>query len=105
MGSIRLFLILLLTVALDLSSPVPQIHGGTESVEEINEDVHAARGRRLFRHVRDSVAPSVAREDRARELHRAPRVTAVAVRPTGTTVIVRKLPPSVAEPSLAPEDH
>ena len=33
MGSIRFFLILLLTVALDLSSPVPQIHGATESVE------------------------------------------------------------------------
>jgi hypothetical protein len=105
MAPIRFFLILLLTVALDLSSPVPQHHGATESVEEFNEDVHTQRGRRLFRHVRESVAPAVAREDRARELHRAPRVAAVAVRSTAPTVIVRKLPPSVAEPSLTPEDH
>jgi hypothetical protein len=105
MGSIRFLLVLLLTVALDLSAPVPQHHGAAESFEEFNEVVHAQRGRRPFRHVRDSVAPAVASEDRARELHRPPRVAAVAVRPAATTVIVRKLPPSVAESSLTPEDH
>ena len=105
MGSIRFFLILLLTVALDLSAPVPQHHGATESVEEFNEVVHAQRGRRPFRHVRDTVAPLVAREDRARELHRPLPVAAAVGRPATTTVIVRKLPPSVAESSSTPEDH
>src|SRR4030095_10866547 len=66
MSSLRVFVILLLTVVLDLSFPVPQPHGATENVEEFEEVVHARQGRRLFRHVRDAVAPTVAREDRAR---------------------------------------
>jgi hypothetical protein len=69
MGSIRFFLILLLTVALDLSSP------------------------------------TVARENRAVELHRPLHAAAVARRPAPTTVTVRKLPPSVADSSITPEDH
>jgi hypothetical protein len=105
MGSIRFFLILLLTVALDLSSPVPQQHGASESTEEFSEAVHAQRGRRPFRHVRDSVAPTVARENRAVELHRPLHAAAVARRPAPTTVTVRKLPPSVADSSITPEDH
>lgn len=105
MSSGRFLLILLLTVALDLSSPVPQHHGATESVEEFEEVVHAQRGRRPFRHVRDTVAATVAREDRARELHRPLSVAAAPSRPTVTPVVIRKLPPSVAEPSSTPEDH
>jgi hypothetical protein len=105
MSSARFLLILLLTVALDLSSPVPQHHGATETVEEFEEVAHAQRGRRPVRHVRDTVAPNVAREDRARELRRPRPVAAAPSRPVVTTVLIRKLPASVAEPSSTSEDH
>ena len=105
MSSLRVFVILLLTVVLDLSSPVPQSHGATENVEEFEEVVHARQGRRPFRHVRDAVAPAVAREDRARDFHRPLPVAAVRSRPVPTTVLSRKLLPSLSEPSSAPEDH
>lgn len=105
MGSIRFLLILLLTVALDLSSPIPQTHGTTETVEEFEESLHARRGRGALRRVRDAVTPRAAHEDRARELHR-PRLHAPnPARPAVTTVMIRKLPPSIAEPSSVPEDH
>ena len=105
MSSLRVFVILLLTVVLDLSSPVPQSHGATENVEEFEEVVHARQGRRPFRHVRDAVAPTVAREDRARDLHRPLPLAAALSRPAPTTGLSRKLPPSLAEPSSTPEDH
>ena len=104
MSSIRFLLILLLTVALDLSTPLPQQHR-TESTEEFEETLHAQRGRRAFRHVRDATLPAVAQEQRARELHRPSLAPQTAARSVVTTVPVRKLPPSIAEPSPAPEDH
>jgi hypothetical protein len=104
MSSIRFLLILLLTIALDLSTPLPPQHG-TEATEEFEESLHARRGRRAFRHVRETVVPAVAQEERAHERLR-PRLLAPApARPAVTTVLIRKLPPSVAEPSSAPEDH
>jgi hypothetical protein len=105
MSSVRFLLILLLTVALDLSTPVPPIHGATDSLEEFEESLHAQRGRRPFRHARDTVAPRVAHEDRARELVRPRADAAPATRPAAPIVLIRKLPPSFAESSSAPEDH
>ena len=105
MSSARFLLILVLTVMLDLSSPVPPHNGAAESVEEFEEVVHTKRGRHPFRHVRETVAPTVARNDDARALHR-PRPTGPAPsRPLVTTVRIRLLSPSVAEPSSPPEDH
>ncbi len=104
MSSVRFLLILLLTIALDLSTPLPPQHGA-ETSEELEESLHAQRGRRPFRHVRDTVAPAVTQEPRARDLLR-PRLLAPApARPTMTTVLIRKLPPPIAESSSAPEDH
>ena len=103
MSSIRFLLILLLTVALDLSTPPPQHR--TETTEEFEETLQAQRGRRAFRHVREATPPAVAQEQRARELHRPSLVPQTAARSVVTTAPVRKLPPSIAEPSLAPEDH
>ena len=103
MGSLRFMLIVLLTLALDLSTPLPQ--HGHEVIEEFEEVVHAQRGRRPFRRMRDTVAPAVAREIRTEELHRTrPRVSEPSRAATGT-VLIRKIPPAVAEPSSAPEDH
>ena len=103
MGSLRFLLIAVLTVALDLSMPLP--HHGPEVVEEFEEVVHAQRGRRPFRHVRDSVAPAVAREIRGEELHAARPRAVAAARTVASPVLVRKIPPTAAEPSSAPEDH
>jgi hypothetical protein len=107
MGSIRFLLILLLTVALDLSTPIPPTHGATDTLEEFEESLHAQRGRRPFRHVRDTVAPRIAHEDRdrTRELGRPHVDATAATRPATPVVVIRKLPPSIAEPSSTPEDH
>jgi hypothetical protein len=104
MSPLRAILILLLTVALDLSSPIPA-HAGAEVGEEFEEVVHAQHSRRPFRRVRDTVAPVMAREIRAAELHRLDRVAAAPKRPRATDLRPRKIPPPVAEPSSAPEDH
>ena len=104
MSSIRVLLILLLTIALDLSTPLPLQHG-TEATEEFEESLDARRGRRAFRHVRETVVPAVAQEERARARLRPRLLTPAPARPAVTTVLIRKLPPSVAEPSSAPEDH
>jgi hypothetical protein len=103
MGSVRFLLILLLTIALDLSTPLPPQHG-TESTEEFEESLHAQRGRRPFRPVRETLAPAMAQADNTRVQLRARPATAQA-RPAVTTVWIRKLPPSVAESSSVPEDH
>jgi hypothetical protein len=104
MPSLRFFLILLLTVVLDLSSPVPS-PTGVEALEEFEEVVHVPQGRRPFRRMRDTVAPGVAREIRTVELTRAERRPVAPARPRPADVHPRKLPPSLAEPSSAPEDH
>jgi hypothetical protein len=104
MGSLRFVLILLLTVVLDLSSPFPP-QVGAEASEELEEVVHAQHGRRPFRRVRDTVAPGVAREMRTAEMKRSERLPVAPAHPRATEVRPRKLPPLLAEPSSAPEDH
>jgi hypothetical protein len=102
--SVRFLLILLLTVALDLSTPIPPTHG-TDSFEEFEESLHVQRGRRPFRLARESVAPRIAHEDRARELVQPRANVSASTRPATLPVLIRKLPPSRAESSSAPEDH
>ena len=104
MLSLRFLLTLFLTVALDLSSPVPT-HVWADSVEEAEEASHGRTGHRRFRLVRDTVAPVVAQETRALELQpTGPRPPAPS-RPVTRLVSIRKLPPAFAEPAAAPEDH
>jgi hypothetical protein len=105
MSSIRFLLILLLTVALDLSTPLPSQHGATETAEEFEESLHAQRGRRAFRPVHETVAPAVAHAQRAGALERPRPRSSAPMRPAVTTVLIRRLPPPVAEPSSASEDH
>jgi hypothetical protein len=102
--SLRFLLTLFLTVALDLSSPIPT-HAWADAVEEAEEASHGRSGHRRFRLVRETVAPVVAQETRAAELQgTGPRASAPA-RPATRLVSIRKLPPALAEPAAASEDH
>jgi hypothetical protein len=103
-GSIRFLLILLLTVALDLSTPLPAQHG-TETTEEFEESLHAQRGRRVFRQIREALAPAVTHEGSVSERLRPHHLTPAPVRPFVSPVLIRKLPPSVTDPSSVSEDH
>ena len=103
MGSLRFILILFLTVALDLSSPVPS--PAAEAMEEFEEVLHPRQERRAFRQIRDVVAPSIAQEIRSLDLDPARPTPRPAVRPATVVSLFRKLPPPLAEPSSAPEDH
>jgi hypothetical protein len=103
MPRLRLLLILFLTVALDLSTPVRS--EAMEALEEFEEVTHRLQGRRgTFRLVRDTVPPragAVCPRSPSR-----PRLAARAVRRAiRTDAHVRKIPPLIAEPSSAPEDH
>jgi hypothetical protein len=100
MGAFRFVLILILTVALDLSSPVPQ-HGVAEIVEEFEEVTHARGSRRPFRRIRDSVPPPIAREVAP---HRVGPVRPAPATPR-VTAPVRKQPLPVSESSAGPQDH
>jgi hypothetical protein len=104
MSPLRFMLILLLTVALDLS-PLPPPHATWEVAEEFEEVAHPQRGRRPFRLVRDTVAPAVAHETRTAELQHARPLPPAPLRPVATVLLNRKLPPSLAEPSSAPDAH
>jgi hypothetical protein len=104
MSPLRFLLVLLLTVALDLSSPVPP-HAAGEGLEEFEEVVHVRPGRRPFRLARETVAPAVAHEARTVELQRPRPLPPAPSRPATTAVLIRKLPAPVAEPASAPEDH
>jgi hypothetical protein len=104
MSSLRFMLILLLTVALDLS-PLPPPHASWEMSEESEEVAHPRRARRSFRFVRDTVAPAVARETRTAELQHARPLPHAPARPASVVVQIRKLPPSLAEPASAPDAH
>jgi hypothetical protein len=103
MGSLRFVLILFLTVALDLSSPLP--NHGAEALEEFEEVLHARQERRVFRQLRDVVAPSIAHEIRRLDLQRSRPLPPAPLRPATTVALILKLPPPLAEPSSAPEDH
>jgi hypothetical protein len=103
MKRLRFILILALTVVLDFSSPI-QTHAA-EGLEEFEEVVLRHRGGRVFRLVRDTVPPAVARQTRAAELAPSlPRPT-MPLHAHAIHVLVRKIPPAVAEPSPAPEAH
>ena len=104
MSSLRFLLILLLTVALDLS-PLPPPHAMGEVTEDFEEVAHSQRARRPVRLVRDTVAPGVAHEARTDELRHARPLPLRPSRPAATVVLIRKLPPSLAEPSSAPDAH
>jgi hypothetical protein len=103
-GSIRFLLILLLTVALDLSTPLPAQHG-TETTEESEESLHAQRGRRAFRQIREALEPAKTQEGRVGERLQPHHLTPAPVRPSVSTVLIRKLPPAVTDPSSVSEDH
>lgn len=104
MGLLRFAFILFLTVALDLSVPVPQ-HTIADAVEEFEEVVHGLRGPRPLRQARGAVAPSMARFTAGPEIQRPlPRATTPAPVPAPVAPI-RKLPPSLAESSSAPDAH
>ena len=105
MTKLRFFLILLLSVALDFSSPVMPL--GMEGSEEIEEQAHRARARarrvvRLTQETTGPVAPQV-------PLIGAPRASArrpMPVRNAGTETGVRKTPSALGDaPSASPEDQ
>jgi hypothetical protein len=101
--SLRFVLILLLTLALDLSTPMPPLHGASEA-EELEESLHAQAGRRSVRPVREIVVKAaVAHERRVGESLRPRRIT--TAQPRQAAVTIRKLPPSFAEPSPLSDDH
>lgn len=105
MSSLRFVLILLLTVALDLS-PLPLPHaGGGEVNEEFEEAAHRGSSRRPFRLVRDTVATPVAHEIRTAELARPRPLPHAPSRPAAGATRIRKLPPPSAESSSAPDAH
>jgi hypothetical protein len=98
----RFILILVLTVVLDLSSPI-QVHAA-EALEEFEQVLLSRRGGRPFRLLRDTVPPTMARQTRAVELTPRPRPDKPLHAPV-FQVLVRKTPPAVAEPLSAPEAH
>ena len=102
MAKLRFLLIVVLTVLLDGSSPIPA--PAAEALQEFEDAAVRRRGRATFRLVRDTVPLSVAREAHAAELARSlPRP--IPPRPAHVMHAgLRKIPPSVAEPS-APEAH
>lgn len=102
-SSLRFVLILLLTLALDLSTPIPPVHGASEA-EELEESLHAQAARRSVRDVREIVVKAaVAHEQRVGESLRPRRIT--TGQPRRVTVTIRKLPPSFVEPSSLSDDH
>ena len=101
MSSLRLVLILLLTLALDLSTPIPPLHGASEAAEEVEESLHGQAARRPVREI--VVKAAVAHERRVGESFRPRRIT--TARPRRATVTIRKLPPSFAEPASPSDDH
>jgi hypothetical protein len=103
MSHLRFFLILLLTVALDLSVPVPS--EAREAIEEFEEATTRHRARRSYRLVRDVTAPT---EREATVSPRSPRVCAAAVAAVRRPVVVAfapKQPPPLAKSPASPDAH
>jgi hypothetical protein len=101
MPRLRFFLILFLTVALDLTVPIPS--ESLTVVEEFEEVMHRARSRRIQRQAHETTV----RSERAvvrREPPAQVKVPAPAPRPV-VVVLVPKLPPAFAESAPSPEDH
>jgi hypothetical protein len=100
---LRLFLILLLSIALDFSSPVMPL--GMESGEEFEEQAHRARARRVVRLTRETSGP-VAPQVPLIGAPRASVVRAMSVRHAGAETGVRKTPSALGDsPSSSPEDQ
>jgi hypothetical protein len=103
MSPLRFILILFLTVALDLSAPLPP--HASESIEEFEEVLHGRQERRTFRLIRDMVAASIAQETRRLDLQPDRPLPRGPFRPAIPVALARKAPSPLAEPSTAPEDH
>jgi hypothetical protein len=103
MSRFRFMLILLLTVALDLSVPIP--HGTAEATEEFQEAEHVTRGRRPFRLVRATAVTPVARETAVVERHEVRRRGVAFARRTTPPPVIRKQPPAFSDSSASPEAH
>jgi hypothetical protein len=103
MAVVRLFIVLLLSVALDVAAPVtPE---ALEVFEEFEEAAHSLRTRRSVVLARDARTSAPARDTHRARVQRAARLGIEASRRTVTIVPARKAPPAVAERSPAPEDH
>ncbi|MBM3218058.1 MAG: hypothetical protein FJZ38_05135 [Candidatus Rokubacteria bacterium] len=104
MSRVRLFLVLILTIALDFSSPLPAPHAA-ETVEELEEAAHRHRGTRRAPHVRrEAVTPAGARDLAVAARPRLQRPVARR-RPAFADVVVRKQPPRITDSASAPEAH
>ena len=101
MSGLRFFLTLFLTVALDLSVPIPSESHYTV-VEEFEEATHRARSRRIQRQARETTV----RSERAIVRREPLQLKAPApVRRPVLVVLVPKLPAPFAESPPSPEDH
>jgi hypothetical protein len=101
---LRFFLVLILTIALDFSSPLAAPHAA-EMVEEFEEATHRHRGTRRAPHVRrEAVTPAGARDLAVAARPRLHRSVAQR-RPAFAGVVVRKQPPRITDSASAPEAH
>ena len=100
MSRLRFVLILFLSVALDLSVPMPS--QASEIVEEIQEASAARRSGRPLQRVRDTSTPF--REPVLGERRPASPRPSAPVRPIVIGARVQKIPP-LGTVSSAPEDH
>jgi hypothetical protein len=103
MSRLRFLLVLFLSVALDVSVPVPS--QALEVVEEFQETGPARRGRRPVQHVRDTTAPGATRTTALSERRPPAPRPAASARPVAIGARVQKMPPRAALPASAPEDH
>ena len=104
MSGLRFILVLLLTVAVDLSTPLPQ-PGAADAGDGWQESAHATRGRRPFRPVRDTVASPVARESAVVERHEIRHRGVERARRVVSPVVIRKQPPAFSDSSSPSEPH
>jgi hypothetical protein len=104
MTSLRWLLTLVLTVALDLSSPMLFPPVPADAAEEV-EVGHARSGQRRVRLVQPNAASVVAPGAQAVELSRTGSPRSAPPRQVTRVALIPKRPPSSAESASAPEDH
>jgi hypothetical protein len=102
-GKLRFFLILLLSVALDFSSPV--MPEGMEGLEEFEEASHRARARRSVRLAREHAGPPVRQPVPHVQTRPAPAVRVAPLRRPVSDIGLRKVPVTIADSTSTPEDH
>jgi len=100
MGSLRFLLILMLTVVMDLGSPV--VPEASEAFEEFEEAAHGRRRILRLAHVASpgsgpTVVTTAALQASRRAVRRPPARPVAAPRP--------KVPPLVPDPASAVDDH